>query len=354
MVSLAVTQAVGQNSWQLPALDPRNEKKYQYELHSLDIYFWTDQDALRFFTAIRGVLPPDRVEILEEPRDSSAISGIIRRLEDATTLDTQYTFANASLQDRTQRPFDEYTSKGVATSSGGTQSLLPPATFIPSYNPAAPAAPETLKHREKTPPPNDYLINPLAAAAGRDQEQPSARTTPPEVHHSSWSVSTGSMSSRLVPYMTAGAEAMPPAGVPGHQGVQGEISDRRPHTSKRSNSVDVISPASSYSGPSLPVSTADLPVDAGFLIQERKSRICPPSTTSESNYSFSARIPACHKDQDYSIHQQFYRPTESDFDAGSTTQYHPKIETSGRLEANAGRLERGISGVLKKFEKKFG
>jgi hypothetical protein len=31
--------------------------------------------------------------------------------------------------------------------------------------------------------------------------------------------------------------------------------------------------------------------------------------------------------------------------------YQPK---SGKLEENAGRLERGVTGMLKKFEKKFG
>jgi len=29
-------------------------------------------------------------------------------------------------------------------------------------------------------------------------------------------------------------------------------------------------------------------------------------------------------------------------------------EAKGRLEENAGRLERGVSGMFKKFEKKFG
>src|SRR6202035_5450334 len=46
------------------------------------------------------------------------------------------------------------------------------ANFAPmAYNPAAPAAPEAIKHREKTPPPEDGAANPLAAAAISDQAQ---------------------------------------------------------------------------------------------------------------------------------------------------------------------------------------
>jgi hypothetical protein len=35
-------------------------------------------------------------------------------------------------------------------------------------------------------------------------------------------------------------------------------------------------------------------------------------------------------------------------------QYTPKKEAKGKLEENAGRLERGVTGMFKKFEKKFG
>jgi hypothetical protein len=48
---------------------------------------------------------------------------------------------------------------------------------------------------------------------------------------------------------------------------------------------------------------------------------------------------------DYSVHQQFYAPQD---------QYKPKQEGKGRFEENAGRLERGVTGMFKKIEKKFG
>jgi hypothetical protein len=47
-----------------------------------------------------------------------------------------------------------------------------PAGFAPlAYNPAALAAPEAIKHREKTPPPEDGAANPLVAAANLDYGQ---------------------------------------------------------------------------------------------------------------------------------------------------------------------------------------
>jgi hypothetical protein len=48
---------------------------------------------------------------------------------------------------------------------------------------------------------------------------------------------------------------------------------------------------------------------------------------------------------EYAVHQQFYVPEN---------QYKPKQEVRGKLEEGAGRLERGVTGMLKKFEKKFG
>jgi hypothetical protein len=45
------------------------------------------------------------------------------------------------------------------------------------------------------------------------------------------------------------------------------------------------------------------------------------------------------------LHGQFYVPE---------SQYKPKKEPKGKLEENAGKLERGVTGILKKMEKKFG
>jgi len=53
---------------------------------------------------------------------------------------------------------------------------------------------------------------------------------------------------------------------------------------------------------------------------------------------------------DYSIHQQVYRPTEGE----SAIKNKPAKAPAGKFEKNAGHLEKGVSGLLKKFEKKYG
>ena len=79
----------------------------------------------------------------------------------------------------------------------------------------------------------------------------------------------------------------------------------------------------------------------------------PPPPGGYSNYSYSQPGHVQAGSQDYSVHQQAYRPTEAET-GGKPYQYQPGAGGRGRLEENAGRLERGVSGMLKKFEKKFG
>jgi hypothetical protein len=53
---------------------------------------------------------------------------------------------------------------------------------------------------------------------------------------------------------------------------------------------------------------------------------------------------------DYSVHQQVYRPTENE----ATIKQKPAKPPRGKLEERAGHLEKGVSGFLKKLEKKIG
>jgi hypothetical protein len=82
----------------------------------------------------------------------------------------------------------------------------------------------------------------------------------------------------------------------------------------------------------------------------------PPATAPPGQYGgygFGAAppgTPGLVPGQEYAVHQQVYRPAEGEV-AG---RYTPKKEGRGKLEENAGRLERGVTGMFKKFEKKFG
>lgn len=61
---------------------------------------------------------------------------------------------------------------------------------------------------------------------------------------------------------------------------------------------------------------------------------------------------------DYSVHQQVYRATDEELRNSEIATGEEKkeriLKNSKKLEENAGRLERGVTGMLKRFEKKFG
>jgi hypothetical protein len=54
---------------------------------------------------------------------------------------------------------------------------------------------------------------------------------------------------------------------------------------------------------------------------------------------------------DYSIHQQVYRPTEDEAAHHKAKAMKPP---RGRLEQRAGQVEKGVGSLLKKLEKKIG
>ncbi|EME48934.1 hypothetical protein DOTSEDRAFT_67848 [Dothistroma septosporum NZE10] len=150
---LVTTGAVSDRStWHLPAFDERNEQKYSYKLHALDIYMWTEADATTFLGHLRSVLGQDRLEIKDatrmntphsEHRDS--MSPAVQQLE-KTAVGSQFPPRAASAVSAQSFPGPPT----PAMSAGGS-----PKAALVGYNPAAPAAPEPIVYREKTPPPPD-------------------------------------------------------------------------------------------------------------------------------------------------------------------------------------------------------
>lgn len=342
MVSLSVAEEVSQAEWHLPTYDPRNENKYHYKLHSLDMYFWKQQDALHFVNGVRRVLPPSQVEVLDEPGpppQAPGMSHIVQKLENAVI---------AEAPQSKPTPPAQPASTGPPASSA--EQPAAPASFVPmAYNPAAPAAPETLRHREKTPPPDEDPLNPLAVAVAYDyQKQPFTPGYPPQA--------------QFPPLQSPGLPGGPPSqfgGPPQHIGIN------------RAATVPVgmpsPGPASAYGGgfpnaqggmPPPPPSSQSVPPQQQphAHIQPTppiQSPGLPPPPGGYSNYNYSQ-----HNNQprpaDYAVHQQVYRPTEGEALAAQYPYGARQEPPRGRLEENAGRLERGMTGMLKKFEKKFG
>lgn len=165
-----------EHHWRLPNTDPRNEGKFLFRLHTLDIYFWTSEDASSFLDILGKVLQPQQLEILDRPQPLSVheqmMSPVVQQLE------------NVAIQDPAYHNGKTKSSKSMA------QTFLPPPivqddvqkaptvedskAFQPlAYNPASPPAPEIIKHREKTPPPPESESGTgLAEATYHDSSQP--------------------------------------------------------------------------------------------------------------------------------------------------------------------------------------
>lgn len=417
MVNLAVGEVQGHDEWHLPTYDPHNQNKYHYKLHSLDIYFWTQQDALSFVNGIRRVLPPNQVDVQDEPGPPSRaeqrhqqhhatdVNPLVQKLENAAI------FSDAS---KIPPPPPQQTNgRGSSNSNGNIPSFAPPplsavtnndddaggddtpnsttspASFVPmAYNPAAPAAPEQIRHREKTPPPEDGDVNPLHARLAQDagtpfspglvSGMPAHMTSPlsPGIPPPQFSAVPGAPSFPGPPVASPG---MPPQGFGTHGGGHPGLARA------------ATMPVHGMPSPALqsPFGAGQFPGSPGFApppqqqaqqqqqppqLQHHQSMPAaaqqqphgtptppglsmpppPPPPGGFSNYTYATQQGGGHGANEYNIHQQAYRPTEGEVAARGYKAAKKEREPRGRLEENAGRLERGVTGMFKKFEKKFG
>ncbi|MCJ1438278.1 hypothetical protein MMC27_007666 [Xylographa pallens] len=161
--------------WRLPSTDPRDEGKFLFRLHTIDLYFWTVQDSQTFLAAVQRSLQEEQFEIegpaALEPH-VGAMSPVVQQLENVAITDPAY----HNGQTRNSRTASIPTpSPAHAQSTHEDPRNQEAANFTPlAYNPAAPPAPEVIKHREKTPPPPEAVAGTgLAAAAYHDQVQAS-------------------------------------------------------------------------------------------------------------------------------------------------------------------------------------
>ena len=165
--------------WRLRNTDPRNEGKFLFRLHTLDVYFWKAEDANSFIANVSRILQQGQVEILDAPPAPAQHTGfgspVVQKLEKVAIHDPAY----QNGQTRTSQPTTRVSR--APSSASSTQATLgretpireDPNAFKPmAYNPAAPPAPEPIRHREKTPPPPDAEHGTgLSAAAQHDHAQ---------------------------------------------------------------------------------------------------------------------------------------------------------------------------------------
>lgn len=360
LVTLTVPSEVsGHEEWHLPTYDPHNQNKYHYKLYSLDIYFWKQQDALQFVNGIRRVLPPSQCEILDEPgppplRQSAEVSSVVQQLEKAAIADTSSTSTPKSNQNG-GAPY--FAGPPISAVSGGDGTSPPPPppgqpAFVPmAYNPAAPAAPEQVRHREKTPPPEDAAGNPLQQTVAYDATTPfspglvpsgvgplSPGVPPPNLQHPPGAPSFAPPPVASPGFAPQGFGSLG-AGVGGHPTGLAQHPPAHPGISRSQTMPTSPGGASPYAstyghgaGGYTPGSHTPTPPGAGAGSPP------PPAIPGSSQQGAGYGHNNVAGQNEYSIHQQFYVPEK------------PR----GKLEERAGKLEKGVTGMLKKFEKKFG
>ena len=377
------SQVTNDNQWRLPTFDPRNEKKYLYKLHTLDIYFWEQEDALLFLNAIRKVLPASQLAIKDEPVAPPAahreeMSPVVQQLESIAISDPSYqqgrtkdsrpsaptaqTFPGPPSAAPTQAaPSFPGPPKSASPSllghpaSAPPQTQQPPPQFAPmAYNPAAPAAPEQIKHREKTPPPEDGAANPLAAAAISDQGQSIVppgfnQFAPPPPSALTYFPGPPQPSQGNSPYAHP-----PPQPVQRTQSFPQNAQGYNPNAQFLPQQATYHASPPGYSSPMHSPGIQAPLQSPGFSPPPQFNQVpgpppAPATGSSYSSYQYS-QAQAPPSANEYSIHHQVYRPTEGE----AAVKYKPGKDPRGKLEDSAVKLEKGVTGFLKKLEKKYG
>ena len=419
--------------WRLPNTDPHNEGKYLFRLHTLDIYFWTVEDANTFLAFARKKLETDQLDVIDIPPNSAShdqvMSPVVRKLENVAIQDPAY-LSEHRRNSRTESAgvmsppnigtSSEGMTQGTAKAQISTASQpqdIPKAQnsamFQPlAYNPAAPAAPEPIKDRQKTPPPIDAEIGTgLAAAALRDHSQAASShgslSRPPYAHPQSSGLfspppAQSHTPSLASPHPYAGhanlqssagprasnASSFPP---PPPQSGRGSVSPYTPTPSFAAPPQNPSSSPSEHSHQAVPSFSAP-PQDSmapfygndsaplhspateilgdSYVAGNRQplQHLHPqyadytpsghePPVGGYSHYQYSQQQPQHHhqhqnEGNEYDVHSQVYRPTEEE--AHGRKPSKPSKQQHGRLEHGVENVDKKVNRFFKRLEKKIG
>jgi hypothetical protein len=373
--------AVQTTEWRLPSTDPRDEGKYLFRLHTLDVYFWTKEDASLFVQHCQHTLRPQQLN-LDFPTinpHSELASPVVQKLENMAVSDPAY--------QRSSRASVSTNVASPATSTVTTDDHTRSAEHTPlPYNPSAPPAPEKRVHREKTPPPpeepgfglthaaTEEHHQPITSVPGMNQHTPGGHqpytgipiSNPYSPVPSSHGVSSPRPSSTsTAPTSVPASHSYVPASKNPLQQQQQQLHSS--HPSIDSPTTQIL--GSSYlTSPTVPLQHIQ-PQYADYLAQHQTTNTPPPG--GYSNYSYnsstpgqqqhrhhnyhpSAYYPTSTGDQD--IHSQVYQPTEHEAHGKPPKggQAGPGAANPGRWEQKAEKAEKSLNRFLRKVEKKVG
>ncbi|KAL5115926.1 hypothetical protein ACEQ8H_006148 [Pleosporales sp. CAS-2024a] len=357
------------SQWHLPAPDANSQGKYMYRLHTLDLYFWTPDDASLFDDSLRRVLQPHQLHLVRNPdaapvhaeHKNDALSPVIARLESAAISQSSPSPALSATQ-----PLPGPPSAPAPVSSPGYAPM--------AYNPAAPAAPEPIAHREKTPPPPDADDGTgLAHAPAQDQHAPSygnplqASFAPqptsgpyrpgpsaggmsfsgppqPSVQHTNTSPSFPG------PPQSPPSFAPPPSAPPP---TQNPFDRPTPPPTQQYANYPGSPGFPPGSGPQSPPAHASLP-SPGFAPQYQP--LASPLPGGYSQFHYGSTGSAATNTNPHGInndmHSQLYRPSEYESTIKNHTSPNPKPRNSN-IGKRVEKVEKGVGKFLHKLDKKF-
>ncbi|KAF7117892.1 hypothetical protein CNMCM5793_007223 [Aspergillus hiratsukae] len=380
--------------WKLPLSGPQAASADLHRLHTLDIYFWTLDDANQFLDLVERYLSQSQIETDRHPYPApadSTVSSVVQQLENVAITDPAY--QNGQTRNSRSEAVSTPASQSVTTSAAlpppppvgaqQTPTMTQPALekqpdttqFAPlPYNPAAPAAPEPIQHREKTPPPVDAADGTgLAAAAVADHGAP--MTPPSQISGSGGGY--GPPPSQALPYSLPGSYASPPpsAGLT-HSGSFSSQSSMQSPPGVPSYTPAFLAGGGTVQPGTQPgvMSFAPPPVDPNAHLHAHgqspygsspqvqpplqsqpqiQPTSPPPPIGGYSNYSYEPAAQPAAQNYDYAVHKQLYRPTEAEANkyAPKATQNPP--QRSRKFEDGASRVESSVNRFLKKLEKRL-
>ncbi|KAI9039016.1 uncharacterized protein KD926_010000 [Aspergillus affinis] len=377
--------------WLLPNGDPREKSDDLLLLHTLDIYFWTSDDATQFLDLTERCLSRSQIETdrrpFPPPPQTTATSTVVQQLESVAITDPAYQNGqtrNSQSEATVASPFQSMIPPGAlppppplngppSSNAGRGPSIdeqKDPAQFTPlPYNPAAPAAPEPIQHREKTPPPADGADGTgLAAAVAADNGVP---YSPPSLLSGAGNFASPPPATQGLPFSMPGSYASPPpsAGLTHSGSFSSRSSIQSPPGVPSYTPSFVASANQAVNAP--PVQTmsfAPPPKDPNTHLYGQTQNMYashphtqptspPPPVGGYSNYSYDPAPRRQSTNSEYDIHKQFYRPTEAEATSHAQKYTHQAMQNPGqrprKLEENASRVESGVNRFLKKLEKKL-
>ncbi|KAJ5171965.1 hypothetical protein N7492_004558 [Penicillium capsulatum] len=399
-------QQDSQYEWRLPSGDRRDDQHDLLRLHTLDIYFWTQEDSTDFLDSISRVITSAQLETDRAATGGQVdqpMSSVVQQLENVAVSDPAYqngqtpnsqaapvAVAAPAAQAPPQAPsFPPPPSSGPPAEHQQTHAdrqapaveTQEPASAAPlPYNPAAPAAPEPIKHREKTPPPEDGTEGTgLMAAAAADQGMP---YTPPHqvaggVGISAFAPPPTSTNGLSYPGISATAPtgyASPPpsAGLTHSNSFSTHKALQSPLQSPGPQSPGLPSYQQSFvTGQQWPQNTAGTmsfappPQDPNAHLYSHPQQHSQfshhaghsGSIGGQSNYSHDQPQVSQQPSSEYDVHSQVYRPTDAELNSHSQKYAQKAMKNPGerprKLENNAARFESGVNRFFKKLEKKL-